>query len=91
MAYTSVDVASLHAALDAARTTKQLSWRQLAGELDVVRSRVVVRVLDDVGDRLVEDHRQAKRQVIGEAGAGAERLEQRHEAGDLVHPVREGQ
>lgn len=35
MAFTSVDVASLHAALDAARTTKQLSWRQLAGELDI--------------------------------------------------------
>lgn len=35
MAYTSVDVASLHAALDAARTTKQLSWRQLAAELDI--------------------------------------------------------
>ena len=35
MAFTSVDVASLHAALDAARTTKQLSWRQLAGELGI--------------------------------------------------------
>lgn len=35
MAYTSVDVASLYAALDAARTSKQLSWRQLAGELDI--------------------------------------------------------
>ncbi len=35
MAYTSVDVASLHAALDAARTTKHLSWRQLAGEIEI--------------------------------------------------------
>lgn len=33
MASTSVDVASLHAALDAARTGKGMSWRQLAGEL----------------------------------------------------------
>ncbi|MFL0172329.1 helix-turn-helix domain-containing protein [Mycobacterium sp. SMC-21] len=35
MASTSVDVASLHAALDAARNSKQLSWRQLAGVLDL--------------------------------------------------------
>ena len=35
MAYTSVNVASLYAALDAARSSKQLSWRQLAGELDI--------------------------------------------------------
>jgi transcriptional regulator with XRE-family HTH domain len=35
MAFTSVDVPSLYAALDAARTSKQLSWRQLAGELDI--------------------------------------------------------
>lgn len=35
MASTSIDVASLHAALDAARTSKELSWRQLAGQLDL--------------------------------------------------------
>ena len=35
MASTSIDVASLHAALDAARTAKELSWRQLAGLLDL--------------------------------------------------------
>ncbi len=35
MASTSIDVASLHAALDAARTSKELSWRQLAGLLDL--------------------------------------------------------
>lgn len=35
MASTTVDVASLHAALDAARSTKHLSWRQLAGELRI--------------------------------------------------------
>lgn len=35
MASTSIDVASLYAALDAARTRKGLSWRQLAGLLDL--------------------------------------------------------
>ena len=35
MASTSVDVASLYAALDAARTKKELSWRQLASALDL--------------------------------------------------------
>jgi transcriptional regulator with XRE-family HTH domain len=35
MASTTVDVASLHAALDAARTKRELSWRQLASELDL--------------------------------------------------------
>lgn len=35
MASTSIDVASLHAALDAARSSKDLSWRQLAGLLDL--------------------------------------------------------
>lgn len=35
MASTSIDVASLHAALDAARSSKELSWRQLAGLLDL--------------------------------------------------------
>src|SRR5664280_1386185 len=35
MAATSIDVASLHAALDAARTTKELSLRQLSGLLDL--------------------------------------------------------
>jgi transcriptional regulator with XRE-family HTH domain len=35
MASTSVDVASLYAALDAARTKKDLSWRQLASALDL--------------------------------------------------------
>ncbi|GEP32274.1 hypothetical protein NSZ01_00420 [Nocardioides szechwanensis] len=35
MASTSIDVASLHAALDAARNSKELSWRQLAGVLDL--------------------------------------------------------
>ena len=38
MAATSIDVASLHAALDAARTTKELSLRQLAGLLDLTPS-----------------------------------------------------
>lgn len=33
MASTSIDVASLYAALDAARTSKDLSWRQLAATL----------------------------------------------------------
>jgi transcriptional regulator with XRE-family HTH domain len=35
MASTSVDVASLHAALDAARSARNLSWRQLAARLDL--------------------------------------------------------
>ena len=35
MASTTVDVAGLYAALDAARTAKNLSWRQLAGELGI--------------------------------------------------------
>ena len=35
MASTTVDVVSLYAALDAARTKKELSWRQLALELDL--------------------------------------------------------
>ena len=35
MASTSIDVASLHAALDAARSSKELSWRQLAGLLEL--------------------------------------------------------
>ena len=35
MASTSIDVASLYAALDAARSSKELSWRQLAGLLDL--------------------------------------------------------
>ncbi len=35
MASTSINVASLHAALDAARSAKDLSWRQLAGLLDL--------------------------------------------------------
>lgn len=35
MASTTVDVASLHAALDAARAAKGISWRQLAGVLDL--------------------------------------------------------
>lgn len=36
----SVDVKSLHAALDAARTEAGLSWRQLAKELDVSASTI---------------------------------------------------
>ncbi|MDP3950081.1 helix-turn-helix transcriptional regulator [Microbacterium sp.] len=35
MASTSIDVASLHAALDAARSSKELSWRQLAALLEL--------------------------------------------------------
>ncbi|MFI6806403.1 helix-turn-helix domain-containing protein [Streptomyces luteogriseus] len=35
MARTRVNVAALYAALDAARTTKKLSWRQLAAEVGV--------------------------------------------------------
>ncbi|MER5494874.1 helix-turn-helix domain-containing protein [Streptomyces sp. NPDC002490] len=35
MARTRVNVATLYAALDAARTTRGLSWRQLAGEVGV--------------------------------------------------------
>lgn len=35
MAATTVDVVSLYAALDAARAAKSLSWRQLAGALDL--------------------------------------------------------
>lgn len=35
-----VDVKALHAALDAARTEKGLSWRQLAGELGVSASTI---------------------------------------------------
>jgi len=37
---TTVDVKSLHAALDAARAEKGLSWRQLAKELDVSASTI---------------------------------------------------
>lgn len=35
MSKNKIDVAALYGALDAARTTRQLSWRQLAKELDV--------------------------------------------------------
>lgn len=35
MASTSIDVGSLHAALDSARASQQLSWRQLAAQLDL--------------------------------------------------------
>jgi len=35
-----VDVKALHAALDAARTEKGLSWRQLAKELDISASTI---------------------------------------------------
>jgi transcriptional regulator with XRE-family HTH domain len=39
-AFPSVDVRALHAALDAARTEKKISWRQLAKELDVSASTI---------------------------------------------------
>jgi transcriptional regulator with XRE-family HTH domain len=47
MAHTRIDVASLYAALDKARISRDLSWRQLAGEVGISPSTL---------SRLANDH-----------------------------------